>query len=337
MNSLGVSISMLHPIMKVIGYKGFNVQQFCEYAQFNAELLKDVEARISEEELERITRKAAEYTGDDYFGLHQGQMLDIVDMGTLGLVMMHSEKVEDALKAYQRYNVILCSGFQLDYRIEGEDFVLRLYLKDSTKKVSRHCMEDMASSLFHVMIKMTSEHIQLHDIKFTHPAPDSLTPYLHVLGREPKFDQHENSLRFSKAVLEYPILYSDVRLQSIFEKIAEDAKQKIVQQPSFGEEVCQWLMDVLPHTLPTLQQTAEAFNMSVRSLQAKLKQEDTSYNQLSAQIRKELAMSFLQTNSYSIGEIAYLLHFSEPSAFQVAFKKWTGVTPGQFRGQTVLS
>ncbi|MNT77800.1 HTH-type transcriptional regulator VirS [compost metagenome] len=71
--------------------------------------------------------------------------------------------------------------------------------------------------------------------------------------------------------------------------------------------------------------------MSSRTLQHKLKEEQSTYNDLSIRVRKELAMVYLRKWEYSVGEIAYVLHFSEPSAFQSAFKKWTGYTPGQYR------
>lgn len=47
----------------------------------------------------------------------------------------------------------------------------------------------------------------------------------------------------------------------------------------------------------------------------------------------EMAKAHLRQSEYSISEIAYLLHYSEPSAFHSAFKKWTGQTPGQFRAE----
>lgn len=73
--------------------------------------------------------------------------------------------------------------------------------------------------------------------------------------------------------------------------------------------------------------------MSIRSLQAKLNEEGTSYNELVTGVRKEMAAAYLRQMDYSISEIGYLLHYSEPSAFHNAFKNWMGITPGQYRAK----
>jgi AraC-like DNA-binding protein len=289
-----------------------------------------VEARIEDVEIERLINEAAAYTQDHYFGLNQGQLTDIADMGILGYVMMHSQRVVDALAAYRRYNVILCSGYNLDWEDQGDSVCLRFY-KLNASRMSRHCMEDMASSLYHMIVRMSNRAIPVQELQFMHTAPSDLTPYLSVFGVEPRFSCKDNFMRLSKEVLQYPILYSDPRLKRAFEPIAEEIKGRLMRGRAFSDRVYQWMIQCMPAYFPTLQQTAEHFHMSARSLQAKLKEEHASYNEIAASARKELAMAYLDRGEYAIGEIAYLLHYSEPSAFQNAFKKWTGLTPGQYR------
>ena len=330
-NTQGFAISMVYPIMKTIAHKGMDFAAFCRQVSFDSSLLQDVEARIDEEELIRLMDEAAAFTQDDHFGLHQGQLTDIADMGILGYVMMHSEKIGDALRAFQRYNVILCNGYNVAWEEQGSDMLLRFY-KTTPAQLSRHCMEDMVSSLYHMLVRMSNQVVPILDLQFTHPAPTDVGPYLEVLGVAPRFAGKENSIRMSKDVLLYPILYSDPRLRRAFEPIAEDIKRKLTQGRAFSDRVFEWMMSCMPTNFPTLQQTAEAFQMSTRTLQAKLKEEHTSFNELAASVRKEIAINYMKKGC-SIGEIAYLLHYSEPSAFQNAFKKWTGVTPGQFRAE----
>ncbi|WP_241675008.1 helix-turn-helix domain-containing protein [Paenibacillus luteus] len=107
----------------------------------------------------------------------------------------------------------------------------------------------------------------------------------------------------------------------------------MTQAGGFSEQVAQLMKKSMPSFFPSLQQTAESFGTITRTLQHKWKEENTTYNNLSIQIRKEMTMGYLRKWEYSVGEIAYVLHFSESSVFQSAFKKWSGFTPGQYRAE----
>ncbi|WP_239617655.1 AraC family transcriptional regulator [Cohnella mopanensis] len=330
MTNQGIAISMVYPIMKSIVHKGYDVEQYFRYASFDSSLLQDVEARITGEQLERLMIAAATFTQDEHFGLRQGQITEFADMGILGYVMLHSGTIADALAAYQRYNVILCSGFNLDWEARGEDIVIRMFLQHPGR-MSRHCVEDMASSLCRIMMRLSNRTVPLHEVRFTHDAPVDTTPYAEAFGTVPRFGGDENHLRMSKDVLNYPVMYSDPKLLGVFEAIAQETKMGLTRESDFSDQVVRWLKQCLPSFLPTLQQTAESFGMSTRTIQNRLKEEDTTYIDLATRVRKEMAMGYLKKKEYSVGEIAYVLHFSEPSAFQSAFKKWTGLTPGQYR------
>ncbi len=80
-----------------------------------------------------------------------------------------------------------------------------------------------------------------------------------------------------------------------------------------------------------LEKTAQKMGMSARNLQLKLKQEGQTFSKIKDQVRKEVAISFLKNSNESICDIAFLLNFSEQSAFTKAFKQWSGKTPMQFR------
>jgi len=82
--------------------------------------------------------------------------------------------------------------------------------------------------------------------------------------------------------------------------------------------------------MESLESMSSFFNMSDRALQMKLEQENTSFREINESCQTEFAIRFLKNGS-STAEIGYALGFSEPSAFQRAFKRWTGQTPGQFR------
>lgn len=79
--------------------------------------------------------------------------------------------------------------------------------------------------------------------------------------------------------------------------------------------------------IPSLEELAANFNTSARSLQRKLQEEGVTYQQIVDTIRKSLALHYLQSGNYPLKEISYILGYNEISAFNRAFKRWTGTTP----------
>jgi AraC-like DNA-binding protein len=75
---------------------------------------------------------------------------------------------------------------------------------------------------------------------------------------------------------------------------------------------------------PRIQDIARSLGFSVRSIQLQLNKDNTTFKDLLALIRKNMAESYLKNPSFSISDISYALGFSEPVSFHLAFKKWTG-------------
>jgi AraC-like DNA-binding protein len=79
---------------------------------------------------------------------------------------------------------------------------------------------------------------------------------------------------------------------------------------------------------------ARRFGSSPRTLQRRLGEEGTSFQEVLDQVRSEAAERYLADSSLSCAEVGYLLGFSEPAAFHRAFKRWRGVTPKEYRSRT---
>ena len=82
---------------------------------------------------------------------------------------------------------------------------------------------------------------------------------------------------------------------------------------------------------PTLAGLATEFRITPSTLRRHLEREGSSYRDIKDHLRRDAAIGHLTQGRLSVGEVGLLLGFREPSAFHRAFKKWTGVAPGEYR------
>jgi AraC-like DNA-binding protein len=76
---------------------------------------------------------------------------------------------------------------------------------------------------------------------------------------------------------------------------------------------------------------AKRLGFSARSFHRRLADQGVSFQSLTEETRREIAVGMLRDEAYALSEIAFLTGFSEQSAFTRAFKRWTGVTPASYR------
>jgi AraC-like DNA-binding protein len=98
-----------------------------------------------------------------------------------------------------------------------------------------------------------------------------------------------------------------------------------------------WLVEALGSGTPTAAAAARALRLSARSLHRFLQAEGTSFRELLDQLRQERAAGLLANPRCSIGEVSFLLGFSELSSFYRAFRRWTGKTPAEFRAEILAA
>jgi len=129
-----------------------------------------------------------------------------------------------------------------------------------------------------------------------------------------------------RAALASHLVSADPALLAILTRAANDAAMKTEDDPLLTAQVKRVLREALRSDDANVEHVAKQLGLTTRSLQRRLKDEQTSFQLVREDVRRELATRYLDDN-LSIAEISFLLGFSEPSAFFRAFKRWTGLTP----------
>ena len=142
----------------------------------------------------------------------------------------------------------------------------------------------------------------------------------------------ENSITFDAETLKITTLKADRFIHDFLTQRMEEEKKELSQkEDELTEEINKILKESMASGIPSLTQIGDYLGISGRTLKRRLSDRDLTFRDLVQKNRKETAISLLSNSSRSIGEIAFLTGFSEQSAFNRAFKKWTGSTPNQYR------
>ncbi len=160
--------------------------------------------------------------------------------------------------------------------------------------------------------------------------PDDLDAYRTYFG-VPVSHGECNRLHFAAADATYPFLTENVAMWNFFEAGLNEKLSHLDDEASMQERVQRVLQDMLPAGQSSIEEAAKRLAMSKRSIQRKLAEESSSYQEVLNNIRQELAHTYLARSSASLVEIAYLLGFQDGNSFNRAFRGWTGQTPGQYR------
>lgn len=178
--------------------------------------------------------------------------------------------------------------------------------------------------------------IGLREVELGYPAPPHALEYGLLFGTDCRFDAPATAVTFDQALLDQPVVQDEASLRAFLRRAPWD----ILARMDYGSEVSaqvrrllnQALGDAAAAGLPGPEQVAARLSISPQTLRRKLAAEQTSFQRVRDQLRRDVAVSALARGDASIEQLSERLGFSEPSAFHRAFRRWTGATPRAYQG-----
>jgi AraC-like DNA-binding protein len=171
-------------------------------------------------------------------------------------------------------------------------------------------------------------------------APEQTSEHLRIFRAPVLFGYTTNTFVIEREFLERQIPAADERLYEIMRRYLERILEEMPQEHEVLASVRRAVAESMREGHPSLKRVAKKIAMSPRTLQRQLKEQGMDFKKLVADTRRRFALSYLGNRSHTLTEIAFLLGYSEVSAFNRAFKHWTGSTPLAHRdqaGRTVAS
>ena len=164
-----------------------------------------------------------------------------------------------------------------------------------------------------------------------HSPPHTKVHHEQYLRCPVDFNAEYYALLFSRASLEQPNILGDEGITQFLVSHLDQELSQIDDTPALRSQTKGEIARALSEGLPKMADIARRLGLSARSFHRRLAEQGLSFQTLTEETRREIAIGMLQEDRYALSDIAFLTGYSEQSAFNRAFKRWTGVTPANYR------
>ena len=324
LNTWGIAVA------RTLDARGLDSVSLFIRAGLDPAILRDPNGRYPVSKMALLWRLAVETTGDPCLGLKAAAYVQPATFHSLGLAMMASQSLEDALQRTARFSRIVSNAVDvvIEHTPKGVKEVVRFL--EGVPVVDEGIDLFMASTAKLGRMLTGLEQLPV-EIRLCRDGTAAMLAEFEAYFACPvQFRAEENSLLIPHEWMQQPLPMANPELARQNDRVVVDYLRRF-DGGRISEKVRAELISRLPAGEPARAVVAGALNMSEKTLQRRLRDEDNSYQQVLDETRSELAQQYLRERKVSVCEVTFRLGFSDQSSFTRAFKRWTGVSPGEFR------
>lgn len=321
-------------VLNLIAYAALRdipVMQLCRLSGIDLAALKaDDTYAVSNQQLDALWQQASQLANDPLFGLHFGESLQLSALGVVGEIIKTSDTVGIAVERAAVLSHLLTDLFRVVIQSSAATFTVSfLPLTERTDTFTfRQTLELFMVFVVHELDGLLLRKIKPIAVRLPY-WPENAAEYARLFRCNVEKSTAEYTLVFDRECQQEPLLTANYEMQqALLRKVGETTA---VTEGPLGEKIRYYLLTNAYLGIPSLNEIAANFNVSPRTLQRKLKDEGISYQDVADEVRKSLAIHYLEEGGYPVKEISYMLGYNELSAFTRAFKRWTGRTPVSFQ------
>lgn len=296
-------------------------------------------SRIDGDDFQQLLHWLISRSGDTTYGLSAAKQVTPGSFGLLGYMMMNCRTLREALNLFPRYEAIV--GNMGITRIErrGSHVALCWSCNYTDALVRPQLIDTIVGSWIHFirwLIQDPTIKPTMVMLERNRPAERHLRVCQQFYGADVQYDAYENGFLLPDSILDTPLQQPDPELLTVLEQQATSALKELQDAGTLVLQTRSLLVSMMQHGVPRREKIAAQLGIAERTLQRRLDEADTSYQQLLDELRYDMSVEWLTGSRLSIADISERLGFSETRSFHRRFKNWSGVSPGEYR-RTQLS
>src|SRR5690606_3892708 len=277
-----------------------------------------------------LFRQAIAVTGDRRLPLRVSQAIKPRHYGLLGYVTMSCDTLGEAIDRLVRFERLVGELSQSQLVHHGE--LAELRWRSPLKPYPPPELAETALAAWVTYARwILGEQVSPHEVHFQHPYSGDDDVYREVFDAPVRFESTHTAVVFPAAFLDLPLAQADAQLRQLLDAQAERQLQELREHAPELVAVATATRRAVESGRYTLAAVARELGCSPRTLQRLLARHGTTFQTVLDETRRQLAEELIRAPHVSLAEVAFVLGYSEQSAFQRAFKRWTGYSPGTWR------
>jgi AraC-like DNA-binding protein len=317
------------PLKEALHEYGLEFEDLARRAGIDPDLVARPNARYPAAEMQKLWELSARESGDPIFGFRVGSLVRPGTFHALGLGIVSSTSVLDALRRIVRYSSIVSTNGRLVLLEQGRFVSLETRPSEMTVMPTVHSVDALVVALCRILVQCAGPSAIPARVVFMRPRMAPTETYREILGCAVEFDGQHIAIAFDAEAAARPVLSGNPELAAEADKLSARYIDELAPD-STAARVRALLLKAMPSGDFDQDVIARSLNQSASTLQRRLRKEGTTYQDLLDSTRRDMALEYLLKGRHSLADIAFLLGFTDQGNFTRAFRRWTGKTPREF-------
>lgn len=332
MADLTVSGHFVRSALSGAEHQGRDTTALLRLAGISPDLLKAPGARVSSVQFSRLMQVIWEDMQDEFGGLGPRRCRPGT-FATMCTLALECTTLESTLGRCHHFSTLFENAVSMRLEKAGQDARLVLDIEGNIHDPQYFLRESILVIWHRLCSWLIGQAITLDSACFSYPEPSHGDEYRHIFHCPLHFEADRTELRFNSRFLASAVIRDRAEMRQFLKTSPADLLARPDAGNTFTGKIRALIGRDFTQPTPDFEGIASDLHVSPQTLRRRLKQENTSFQEIKDLLRRDLAIYYLGKQDRAINDIAHLVGFTEPSTFHRAFKKWTGMTPGAWRDE----
>lgn len=323
-----IPVNYVYNLVQLMVDSGIDQDQLLAEANLRHDEVFDNKEQLRFSQFRTVMLVGKRLSGDPALALTLGNKLMLTAHGLLGYAVISSSNLEQTMALLQRY---FCTRTRLCvpiFRLTNDGGVLAFHEMLALGDMRETYLEVVMAAVVGAIRYVAGDDAANCRLEVPYSRPAHGARYSELLGMPVSFDKLALSLYLPRSLLQKPSPMADKASRRMATERCEQELQQLEANQDMEARVRQQLTQAEGH-LPSVEELAERFYMTSRTLRRRLEACGTTYQKILDNVRHLRALRYLGTH-HTIQQVAWLLGYADPSNFSRAFRKWEGMSPSKY-------